>query len=243
MSKVKKFMDAYKDKDDKKKFVKKFKKSLDFRTALSSVDAGDQLLAEKTANPELVKYLKSQLETYEQDIFDIPLEKGILKVTRRDRGLYSGVMTDKAGEVIERFNEMTVDIMAKNLMVKDLDKMSYSEHAESSEIVAPDAQPSEIIEDLLEEIDEKEDSYPKAHVRIKCGDIEIEIKKSIQDFAKSFKKGQIIDRNLFKSLKSLNTRLNKKSEKEAARELIENWETHKEDFLQRLHGIKITGRK
>lgn len=229
MDKAKEFASKYKGKENKKDFIKKFKKSIDFKTYRTSIDAQDQLLAESTSNPDLIEYLGKYLNNTQTDIFDIPMAKGILKMSRKDRGLYSGVMTNENGEVIEKFDEVTIPILAKNLEIKDMAEMPMSEFYQE-----------ELEHDIEAEsfINEYKEESPRTEIKIRCGDIEIEIKKSIQDFVKSFK-SQKLDNALLKSLKSLNLRLNKKDEKAAARELLDNWEMHKEDFFQRLHGIKL----
>ena len=195
----------------KKACKKKFKKSLDWRNTGTMVDSNDQKLAEETASKELISYLKALLRN---DINKIPLAKGTLTVHKRGENLFSGFYQDEYGQVAEKFDDVTVQLLAKNLEIKDL----YE---------APKVEPA-----------------PKATggaMRLKYGDLEIEIKKSINFFINDFKATKKYKKtDIKKAISSWrrNSANHIKNDFEAAKELSSNWNEHKESFHQVLFAIE-----
>ena len=208
----------YKHKKKAKKFAKDFKKSYDFRNTSVSIDSKDQQLAELTADPKLINYIKNAIVN---EIEKIPFAKGILTLSKKDEGLYNGHFADTAGQVIEKFDDQTIEILAKNLELKNL----YTRPVEA---------PAEL-------------NVENGHIKIKYGDFELEIKKSIHRFVSDFRKTKGYGKNeIRKSIKAWRRNMKDKqsfrTDLEAAQELSRNWDQHKEGFYQILHGIKQTGK-
>ncbi len=231
----------------KKEFVKDFKKSYDWRDVKVSIDSKDQQAAEETASKELINYLTASIDS---DLSKIPFAKGTLSLYTKDRGLYGGHFQDNDGQIIEKFDDMTVALLAKNLEMKQL-------------YTAPDSTVDfqEVQEDINEALNRHNDTYHKGqepgepinsgkgHIKFKYGDFELEIKKSIHSFVTDFRKaavnkGSSKDR-IRKAIKSWNRNfnLNFKNDHEAAKELMENWDTHQEGFKQILFAINQLNKK
>ena len=193
----------------KKQFAKEFKKSYYYKDTNIVVDSKDHYTAEKTASKVLVKYLKASIDG---DLDKIPFEKGMLTLYKKDKGVYSGFFQDTYGQVIENFDDQTVEMIAKNMELKDY----YTAPEESSS---------------------SEDSTG-AHIKIKYGDLELEIRKSVHEFVNDFKKNKDVSTSeIKKSIKAWrrNAKKRYKSNIDAARDLVANWEANKEEFGQILH--------
>ena len=93
------------------------------------------------------------------------------------------------------------------------------------------------------EADQATEYGSPSYVRIKCGDFEFEMRKSIQGFVKSFKNSRY-NKNKFiqKAIRNLKIRINKKTDKDVAEELLKSWDTYKEDLFQIMHGISKKGK-
>lgn len=225
---------------NKSEFIKEFKKSYDYRDMKVSVDAKDQQAAEETASKDLVHYIKASLEG---DLNKIPFEKGMLTLSRKDAGLYSGFFQDSDGQVIEKFDDQTVEMVAKTMELKEL-------YIIPGAPVTPPSPPATM--EVADQIAEAHMDHHNAtmhrgpesgSVRIKYGDFELEIKKSIHGFVNDFKKthfSQFEKQEVKKAVKAWkrNSRIKFQNETEAARVLLENWNTHSEDFYQILHAMR-----
>jgi len=191
---------------------KKLNKSYDFRDVTVSIDSADQKLAEDTACPKLIKYLKSAVEN---SLNKVPLKKGSLVMTEKQPGLYNAFFQDAAGQVVEKFDDNTIEMLAKNLEMKNL-------------YIRPEA---------------SGDASSGSVVRIKYGDLEFEVRKSINDFVNDFRASKYPDKQLIKKSigswkKSVEGVMSLENKKQAAEELSKNWDMHKESFFQIMHGIK-----
>lgn len=229
-----------------------FKKSVegdtyDFKGTTVAVSARNHDDAVKTAPGELVDYLNNSIDS---ELEKIPFEKGLLTVSKKERALYSAFFQDRDGQVIETFENVTIPMLAKALVVRDLYTAAKSEapaKASSGETIS-----------------------------IKYGDLEIDIRKSVQDFVKAHKaskgdvypdymyspgipnvpnrleRGKYSKSKMSKKKKEMikkavkawmrNSREDFKSIVQAAEELSSNWEYHREEFQQIIHAMKQMGR-
>lgn len=208
---------------EKKQFIDKFKKSLDFRNTTISIDSADQKLAEDTANPVVIDHIKFHDQN---GVADVPFSKGILKLFKKEEGLFSAAFQDEHGQIIEKFDDMTAEMLAKNLMIRDLDTLPvYGE--------LPQMYEYEDSEEEMEKEDEEEVQVKPTSIRIKYGDFELEIKKSIYSFLNDFKKSNINkDKLLNKALVILSKRHGKKNKTDMAKAISQDWEIYKEDLMQ-----------
>lgn len=243
---------------DKKDFINKFKldKSLDFRNAQVRIDSNEQKYAEENADKVLVDYLKYHIK---EDMQEVPLEKGTLKVYKKDDGLYSAMFSDINGQIVQQFHDNTIEMLAKNLQLKSIGSLPIYESEENipeqylsqhdEEEAKEDAQIAEMVtEEMLEEHNRmyhkgQEPGEPinngKGHIKIKFGDFELEIKKSIQDFISDFKKSKNSNKNelIKKALKIVNKRCFKVPEARVGKELLENWDKYKEEIMQTVDAL------
>jgi len=141
---------------NKTEFVKKFKKSYNYQDTQKELSRTDHFTAEASAYAPLVNYIKASMEG---EISKIPFEKGLLTLSRRERGLYQGFFQDRDGQLIERFDDSTIEMVAKTMEVKEL----YDRPKEKT------PEPT---------------SQEPASIRIKYGDLELEIRKSLHKFSK-----------------------------------------------------------
>lgn len=222
---------------------KKMKKSLDFKNTTVSVDAQDQILAEKTASPALVEYIKNNLGVLKSGpgaSVKIPFPTGILTMSEREAGIYHGHFQDRDGQVIEKFDSQTVEIIAKNLEVKSMVPNIIASQPEPASVpVEPAA--SDIAMAAHNRIDDLQRQLIEAQkgksIRIKYGDFELEIKKSVRDFVNDFKAGRPPEKNVVRKAisswrKKHSEYMSLNSDQAAARELMENWQAHQESFCQ-----------
>jgi len=232
------------------KFFEEFKKSTyDFRDAKVSIDAQQHATAEQTAPPELIEYLKRSIDS---DLTKIPMDKGLLTVFTKDRGLYSGFFQDGEGQVIEKFDDMTIPILAKNLEIKQLYTAPRLTADPSTNVeTAADIETAEdVMDDMLSQHRElyhqgQNPGEPinngKGSLRIKMGDIDIEIKKSINGFIKNYK-AHSKNTEVIKALQSWrrNCVAGKvcRNNLDAAQTLLAEWDSLSEEFYQILHAMK-----
>lgn len=234
----------------------KVNKSIDFQETKSAIDSGDQLLAEKTASPELMNYLKNSIAS---ELAKIPFEKGALTLSQKEPGLYNGFFQDKDGQVVEKFDSMTLEIIAKNMEMKSLyaapalpvHAQMPQEEAEDRQIAREEA--AKIVSQAHDRIDMVQSqlaampSKDMKSLRIKFGDFELELRKSVKDFAQRFAKARIreieIDHDLIK--KAIESWRKKHKEimdipntTAAAKEIFDNWEEHKEGFNQIVYALQ-----
>jgi hypothetical protein len=190
------------------------KSTYNFKDTLAVVDAEQEHYAAEEACPKLLKYLETSINA---DLEKIHLEKGILTVYKKDKGLYNGFFSDNDGQVIEEFENVTIPILAKNLELKDLyDRPDRAQDAEST--------------------------VSGGYIKLKYGDVEIEIKKSMKDFINDFKRTKMINKDkIYKALQAWrrNSKIAKnfKTDLEAARALFKDWEQYEEEFKQTLHAM------
>lgn len=236
-------------KSKQEEFIHKMKKSIDWKDTNTQVDIKDQDNAETTTSPELIQYLKTSVDS---DMSKIPFAKGMLTVAKVSDGLYSGFFSDEAGQVIDKFPPTTLDIIAKNLEVKGY----YSKAVPVSTTPYHDEHQEDEIEDraiareeAIKVFQELSPTSPEKSIKIKYGSFELEIKKSINDFVKSYRndvleKSQIKD-DIRKAINSWkrNSAPNLRGELDAARELLTNWDFHKESFHQTLFAIEQLKKK
>lgn len=231
---------------DHKKFVKKFKKKVNdnlpcgeglsgkicrvnnkklnksesgyyqFDNAKVRIDSTQADLAQQTANPELVDYIKSAAEA---DLPKIKLQKGTLTLYKKDEGLFSGFFSDTSGQVVEKFDDMTIPMLVKAMEVKSL----VAQNAP----VRSQPQTSE---------------NAPSHVKIKYGDFELEIKKSLSGFIDNFKKHRNGNRvRVMKAIQAWRRNTvagqSHSSNLSAAQEILDKWEKYNEEFYQVLEAL------
>lgn len=235
-------------------FLENFKKSTyDFRDVKVSIDSNQQRDAEDTASPELLEYLKASIDS---DLDKIPMEKGVLTVFKKEEGLYSGFFSDKDGQVVEKFDDMTIPILAKNLEIKNLYSAPMPVEAgpveEEMEDIAEEAATEKVLQFLSHHNDVyhrgQEPGEPinsgKGSLRIRMGDIDIEIKKSMNDFINNYKKARKSStQDVIKAIQawrrnSVEGKIHK-SDLDAAKALLKEWEKYCEDFYQTMHAMNV----
>ena len=218
-TKAREFASEWSSEDSPKGFAKKFKKSYDFRDHGVMIDAKDQQAAEESVNPKILKYLEiAHSDLQKGETKSLNLGSGILKLTKKDQGLFNGWWEDSTGQVTEKFDDQTIAMVAKNLIVKGrVSEEVFTSAAGTSDSVST---PSET-----------------GTIRIKYGDFELELKKSLRDFAKAFNKPLKGD---IKKAVSIwrRKRADGFSEKQAVKDLIEGWDRYGEDFSQMLFAVQ-----
>lgn len=214
-----------------KTFVKDYiAKSYDYPDSQIIIDAKDQQAAEEGTPKQFLKYLSEHIAEG-KTIHKIPLQKGALTIANKDSNLFTGFFSDQQGQIVEKFDAHTLEMIAKTLMVKKL----ATEH----DLYRAD-------EDLEERPKVVAPSAP-VQVRIKFGDVEIELRKSIKQFVDDFRKTRTTDEEILKKAIKSWKRQQKfnsfSSDQEAAQALLNDWEAHKESFSQTLFAIRQMSRK
>ena len=128
--------------------------SFNFKNSQVLVSSDLQMASEQNLDYGLLGYLEESVK--DNETVKIPLTKGMLTLTNKEPGLYSGFFQNSDGQVVEEFNNMTLAILAKNIQIK-----GFYEKAEAEPVVAEP------------EVEER----PR-FIKIKVGDVEIEIMKS-----------------------------------------------------------------
>lgn len=218
---------------DPKSFAKKFKKSYDYPDTLTIIDAKDQQAAEEGTPSAFLERISSQMKKGDT-VHKIQMQKGVLTLANKDANLYSGFFTDADGQVTDKFDAHTLQMIAKTLIVKgrvtDFDLYGEGEDYEPQAPVAPVAQVTN-----------------SPQVTIKFGDVEIQLRKSIRRFVDDFKKGKTEDEEILKKAIRSWRRSQQfsrfESDREAAQAIIANWEAHRESFSQTLFAIRQISRK
>lgn len=218
---------------DPKSFAKNFKKSYDYPDTLTIIDAKDQQAAEEGTPKSFIEKLTSQMKKGDS-VHKIQMQKGVLTLANKDANLYSGFFTDADGQVTDKFDAHTLEIIAKTLIVKgratDFDLYGEGEDYEPEAPVMPVAPAGN-----------------QPQVTIKFGDVEIQLRKSIRQFVDDFKSGRSQEDELVKkavrSWRRSQTFQRFESDREAAQEIISHWEANKESFGQTLFAIRQMSRK
>lgn len=212
-------------------FVKDFlAKSYDFPNSQIIIDAKDQQAAEEGTPKAFLEKLSSGIKKGEQ-VHKISLQKGTLTLAEKDLNLYSGFFQDETGQIIEKFDAHTLEMVAKTLMVKGCTGEYDLTQSEGEDV---------------------EDSRPIAtapqgmSLKIKFGDVELELRKSVKNFIEDYKSKRADQDSMRKAIKSW--RRSQKfsefhSDSDAAQALLSDWESHKEAFQQTLFAIKQMSRK
>lgn len=221
-----------------------------YKNTQATVNVAEQAHAE-TASPELIQYIATSINA---ELQKIRLAKGTLTVSKKDEGLYSAFFENNEGQVVEEFENCTVEMLAKNLMVRGY----YDAPIASNETKAEHPDEKEDRELIRDALDMHNAFYHqgqapgepingKGYVRIKYGNFELEIKKSMSDFIKSFRTEQPTKADVKKALTAW--RRNSKvasqfrSDVDAAQALISDWNQYGEDFSQILHAMKMRNEK
>lgn len=229
-------------------------KSVDFQNAKVSVDAADQLLAEATANKKLIGRIQDAV-FQDSNVTKIQLSKGVLTLSKKDEGLYDGFFQDSQGQVVEKFDNMTPAIIAKNLEMKNLEPAyadptpAHSSQEEAEDRIIAQQEAIKVVESAHQRIDrlEREMEPKKVSLRVRLGDFEIELRKSVKAFVQDFKKGQdleddideeIVSKAVHSWYKQNQERIGVSSFAAGVKELYDNWETHKEGFYQTVYALE-----
>lgn len=254
-------------KDDKKE-AKRQKKELQeetkksegafhgYKDTQSTVDVQTQTGAELTASPELIQYLTASINA---DLEKVRLEKGTLTVHKKEEGLYSGFFQDNDGQVVQEFQNVTIPILAKTLELKNLYNRPvavqiHNDDNEDRAVAKEEAaritsEAMAIHNDLYHKGQEPGESLrsDKGYVRIKYGNFELEIKKSMHDFVKAHREARPQRDDIRKALAFW--RRNSKSanqfrtDVEAAQALVSDWNQYGEEFNQALFVVKMRNEK
>jgi hypothetical protein len=158
-----------------KNFIKSFKKStIDHENTTTSLSVEEQKAAEQTTDPRILKYLDDCCEGMkDSDVKRIPLVEKTLVIAKKGDNLYNAFLEDGSGQVIEKMYDKTRQMIGKILDVKDL--------------VNLDNKPVEVKE-------EPKEVKPKitmpSYFKLKIGDFEFEMKKSLGQFVSEFKKAK-----------------------------------------------------
>lgn len=220
---------------DPKNFAKNFKKSYDYPDTLTIIDAKDQQAAEEGTPSQFLEKISSQMKKGDS-VHKIQMQKGVLTLANKDSNLYSGFFTDAEGQIVEKFEGHTLQMVAKTLIVKgratDYDLYGEGEDYEPQAPIQAAQQPA---------------VSNQPQVTIKFGDVEIQLRKSIRQFVDDFKKGkteeQELIRKAIKSWRRSQTFQRFESDREAAQAIIANWESNRESFSQTLFAIRQMSRK
>lgn len=228
-------------------FVKKHKiqKSIDFHNTKVSIDSADQLLAEKTVSEDLIKYIKASIEG---DISKISFSKGILTLAKKEEGLYSGFFQDSQGQVVEKFDDMTPEIVAKNMEIKNLAEMSPVPEAppviDQAIVAAHDR--IDYMHNRIDTLQDQMNSKGKS-LKISFGDFQLELRKSVRDFTNSFRRSKNDSTVIKKAIESWRIKnkqvLDIPNFTQAAKELFDNWEEHSEGFSQIVYALEQIEKK
>lgn len=226
-------------------------KSVDFQNAKVSVDSADQMLAETTASKQLIGKIQGAV-FQDSNVTKIQLSKGVLTLSKKDEGLYDGFFQDAQGQVVEKFDNMTPAIIAKNLEMKNLEPVYAADHTpahspqeEAEDRIIAQQEAIKVVESAHQRIDrlEREMEPKKTTLRVRLGDFEIELRKSVRAFVEDFKKSEEFDEEIIaKAVRSWykqnQERIGVSTFVAGVKELYENWETHKEGFYQTVYALE-----
>ena len=228
---------------DKGEFVKNFKKSYDFRDVQVAISSADQAAAENSADVGLVNHIRSFCKSSEGDITKIPFKNGVLTLTKKTEGLYNGFFSDTDGTIVDKYDDKTVELIAKDMMMKNVTADDYA---------TPTPEPELISES--EEREEKPTESKPMHLKLRIGDFELELRKSVSEFVKSHKllkksqnhsnkdlnckKSKLINKALRSWYKIMKSRQGARNELDSAKLLIKSWDQYKEEFMQTVHAIE-----
>lgn len=227
------------------------KKSYDYPDIKVRIDSNDQQAAELTANSDLVRELKGifqSIDLGESREYFIPFGKVIL--FKKAEGLYSGhVIRHEDGETVEKFDDQTLEMIAKNLELKNLVDKAFLNTLVPVPItpIVQEVPKTEMEYVAEEEADEAVEEHNKeyhsgpSYLRIKAGDFEIELKKSVRNFVSNYKKNQIYDKNTLRKALCIwkeKVHVHLPNNAAAAKELLDNWNLHKESFNQILFALE-----
>lgn len=207
---------------DQKSFVRKFKKSYDFRDHGVGISVVDQTAAEETASPSLMALLKENaLNSPVDSVTTIALVKGELTLSKKDSNLFNGFFKDTEGQIIEKFDDKTLELVAKALMVKNLYVEPVEYEVQPEEIEVPTSAPEEA----------------KTFIKVRFGDFELEMRKSLQGALDKSSDRESLKKSLQIFRKSASGYTNLKDDKSTIRELLENWDIHSERFNQIIFAV------
>lgn len=236
---------------NKKKLNKSEGNTYGYKNSQATVNTTAQRNAEDTVSPELLQYINASLNA---ELSKIRLAKGTVTVHKKEEGLYSGFFEDNSGQVVEEFANVTPAMIAKTLMVKGY----YDAPILAAQPEQPHSDEQEDRELIREKINDHiamfhqgqapgEAISGKGYVRIKYGNFELEIKKSMSDFVKAYRNEQPTKDDVKKALNSW--RRNSKAasqfrnDVDAAQALITDWNQYGEDFSQILYAMKMKNEK
>ena len=205
-------------KKQKKELDEYVKKSYDFRNIRVSIDAKDQQAAEETSNRSLAAYIKQGCHG---DMNKIPFPTGVLTLNRKTAGVYSGFFQDKYGQLVENFDDQTIDMVAKMLEIRELVPMPYEIPSTPS---AQEASP------------DRQDDGPRTQ-ETHSEHTEKEFRRSLANFINKFKEDGKVEyekdfvKGAIKEWISVNE-LEFDSTIEAAEALMNEWDIHQETFSE-----------
>lgn len=213
-------------KQDPKAFVKKLRKSIDFDTVTATIPVEVQNYAETHADPQLVEAIRGRImyiPVFEVDRFEIGMGN-TLTITKKEEGLYSAFVSNVDGQVVKELDNVTVEILVKELELRDLinkyEFIPYPEAAPAVEAIAISSPSSQTV------------------IRISLGDVQIEISKSLNKVTQNDKVPEEIRKALQIFRKSASGYLSLNSDSHTAQEILTNWNLHGEKFNQILFGVE-----
>lgn len=250
---------------DKSNFIKQFKKSYDWKDQGVTVDAQDHKAAEQTVPHDLMNHIRNMVPG---DMGTVKFMKGTLSLSKTANGLYSGFFSDNDGQVVDKYDSTTLEIIAKNLIVKNFYDLMVPATINAAQTTSPVEasvpQPVEKHADAVEDaalirdmvssaLREHNDVYHqgqapfepitsgKGSLRVRYGNFELEMKKSVQDFVKSFRDNKATYKEDIRKAISAwrrNYAPQHKSDLEAAKALSQGWDKNRESFGQALFAVE-----
>jgi hypothetical protein len=233
---------------DKQEFIKVFKKSYDYRDVAVSIDAKEQHAAEESVDSKLVKYVK---DNSDKEISTIEFEKGTLTLNKKGENLYNGFFSGTDGQVVEKFDDKTAELIVKNLMLKDVLSIPNSQVVASQH--EDEAEDKELIDEAIDEHNDKMHSEAMdreetptegpTYFKFRCGDLEFELRKSLTKFVKSYKKAtfdnkKFVEKAIRSWTKLMKSRTPVRNDIEAVKLLLGNWDSYREEFMQTVHAVE-----
>lgn len=231
MKDVKKFIDNY-------KLEKSENQSYNFKNTKATVSVAAQDAADRTASPELIKYLKASINA---DLQKISLAKGVLTISKKEQGLYAGFFSDASGQVVEEFDNVTLPVLAKTLEVKELYEPPVQVEGptdDAEEMTEVAAQVTNVMLDHHNKTMHSDENKSGGYMKLKYGNFELEIKKSMQEFINVYRNDNKakLKNDVKKAIsawrRNSNVAKSFTSDLEAVRALLGNWDQHGEDFSQ-----------
>lgn len=218
-----------KTKKDPKQFAKDLRKSIDFADVTVSIADDAQHYAEETASAMNVDYFRAgmdYLEIGEVSRFTATPDYEVT-VCKKAEGLFSAFVSDDMGQVVQQYADVTVETLVKDMEIKGL--MPRQDYAE--------LEPEYVAEASVAVAGIAPSFSAPTCIRISLGELQVEIYKSLEAVIQDPNQTNKLRKALAAFRKSTSSYLLLKSDRETAREILDNWDLHGERFNQIIFGI------